>query len=148
MTKVVRSYIVVCVLLVGVVLLRVSPVPAQVLTVPAPRTFVGGTQIIANSVGNLTDIDVFTVPAGQNLVITDIIVSNTNTSSSCCARIFTGPSTLAERTGFITVPAGGSVSVNFVTGIAFSAGQIVTVRNGDSAGPLHFTLRGFRYTTP
>jgi hypothetical protein len=149
MNRIFSISIVVGVLTLGIAVFGVSAVSAQVPSVSdAGITFLGGVQLIANSVGNLSDFDVFTVPAGVNLLVTDVIVSNSNASASCCARIFTGAGCLTERTGFITVPAGGSVTMNFLTGIGFASGQVVCVRNGDSAGPLHFTLRGYRFTIP
>jgi len=44
-------------------------------------------EFVANQIANLTDFNVFTVPAGKRLVITDVVVSNSNSGSSCCARI-------------------------------------------------------------
>lgn len=98
-------------------------------------------EIIVNQLSNLTDTDVFTVPKGKKLVITDVIVSNSNGSESCCARIGTGGFASA-RTAFIAVPAGGVFEHSFVDGIAFKANEKVSVRNGASAGALDFYLRG------
>jgi len=46
-------------------------------------------------------------------------------------------------TAFIAVAAGSSFSHTFATGIEFAAGNVVGVRNGDSAGPISFYLVGF-----
>jgi len=142
-----RKMFVVCVL--AVMVLFAVPASSQVAVITQPGTITGSVELIANSVGGLLDIDIYTVPAGYRFKITDLIVANPSTSSNCCARIFRGPGTTDDRTAFITVPAGSSVSHSFLNGINFNAGQIVTVRNGDgTAGDLHFTIRGYLFTIP
>lgn len=96
-----------------------------------------GLTLRANSVPNLTTQDVFTVPAGKAFLVTSIVVANTNTSATCCARLFKNG---VDLTGFITVPAGASFQAVFSPGIRYNAGQIIQVRNGDSTGPIHFTI--------
>lgn len=143
-----RRHLIKGVLALGMGFIMVPEVAAVLPTIVLNRTFVGQVQIIQNSVANLTDVDVFTVPTGVSFMLTDIIISNDNANSSCCARIFRGPGAATARTGFITVPAGGSIHIQFASGINFGSGQVVNVRNGASAGPLHFTLRGYRFTVP
>lgn len=97
-------------------------------------------EIIENGVANLTDVSAFTVPSDRRLIITDVIISNSNSSSSCCARISrNGPFV----TGFIAVEANSSFEHTFLTGIEFGPGDMVGVRNGASSGPLDFYLRGY-----
>jgi hypothetical protein len=99
MNRIFSNSIVAGVLALGITVFGVSAVSAQIPTVgDAGITFLGGTQLVANDVGNLTDFDVFEVPAGVNLLITDVIVSNANAGRSCCARIFTGSACVTERT--------------------------------------------------
>ena len=118
-----------------------SEAGAQVITLTEPGTFAGRVEIIQNSVANLTNVNVFTVPAGRRLRITDVVISNANTTASCCARLgdagFTNP-----RTAFVAVPAGGNFEHSFLTGINYAPGKVVSVRNGASSGPLDFYLRG------
>lgn len=133
---------------------------SQVAVIPQPGTIIGSVELIADDVANVSDVDIFTVPAfpaGVRFKITDLIVSNENASASCCARIFTGPGPCppplfepcVARTGLIAVPAGGTVDHSFLNGINFNSGQVVTVRNGDSiVGPLDFTIRGYLFTIP
>ena len=97
-------------------------------------------ELVADQVANLTTDSVFAVPAGKRLVITDVVVSNSNSGSSCCARISRNG---AFMTSSIAVAAGSSLSHTFATGIAFAAGNVVAVRNGARAGPISFSLRGF-----
>jgi hypothetical protein len=132
----------------AVVLFLTSSASSQVAIISQPGTIIGSVELIANGVANLSNVDVYTVPAGLRFKITDLIVSNTNVGSSCCARIFTGAGCVSDRTAFIAVPAGGSVSHGFLNGINFNAGQVVCVRNGDSAGNIHFTVRGYLFTIP
>jgi hypothetical protein len=95
---------------------------------------------IENDVPALTSRTVFTVPTGQRLVITDMIISNPTSSGSCCAEILRNGS---FATSFISVPGGSSFEHTFGTEIEFTAGDTVGVRNGASSGFLHFYLRGF-----
>jgi len=124
-----------------------APSIAQVPTIATPAlNFIGGFEANINGCANLTDCDAFTVPAGQNVILTDIIVSNSNAAPSCCARIARGSGCGEFRTAFIVVPAGGTVNMHLDTGIGYTAGQVICVRNGASAGPINFTLRGYRFT--
>lgn len=132
----------------AVMVLFTVPTWAQVAVIPQPGTIIGSVEIIVNSVPDLSDVEAYTVDKAYRFKITDLIVSNGNATSSCCARIFTGPGASVDRTAFITVPAGGSVDHSFLNGINFNPGQIVTVRNGASSGPLHFTIRGYLFTVP
>jgi len=125
-----------------------APSMAQVPAVLTPGiNFVGGFE--ANlSCPDLTSCDAFTVPAGQNVILTDVIISpaSGNTVKSCCARIARGSGCSEFRTNFINVPPDAPVSIQFNTGMGFTAGQVICVRNGASSGDLHFTLRGYRFT--
>ena len=135
----------------AVMVLFTAGASSQVATINQPGTIIGSVELSANSVANLTDVDIYTVPAvpaGVRFKITDIIISNDNASSDCCARIFTGPGPVTARTGFMVIPAGGSVDHSFLNGINFSSGQVVNVRNGDSVGDIHFTVRGYLFTIP
>ena len=99
---------------------------------------------VENDVPALTSRTVFTVPTGQRLIITDVIISNPTSSGSCCAEI---PRNGSFATSFISVPAGSSFQHTFGTEIEFTAGDRVGVRNGASLGFLHFYLSGF-FTNP
>lgn len=132
----------------AVMVLLTAPTSSQVAVISQRGTIIGSVELNANSVGSLLEVDIFTVPAPYRFKITDLIVSNDNATSSCCARIFTGPGAVVARTAFITIPAEGSVDHGFLNGINFNSGQVVTVRNGDSAGAIHFTVRGYLFTIP
>jgi hypothetical protein len=99
---------------------------------------------IENNVNAGTSRTVFTVPSGQRLVITDVIISNPTASGSCCAEILRNGS---FATSLISVPAGSSFQHTFATEIEFAAGNTVGVQNGASSGLLNFYLSGF-LTTP
>jgi hypothetical protein len=109
-------------------------------------------------------VSVFTVPAGQQLVITDVIITNPGAAPACSAAVspagaapngaVTGqtPATATSEsgTGVLCVPAQTSLSLGLTTGLEFAAGQSVQLANTPSStapeaattGPLHYHLRG------
>jgi hypothetical protein len=118
-------------------------------------------------------VTAFTVPAGQQLVITDVLITNPGTTPACGAAVnpagavTNGPATnatagvtppvttIAETgTGELCVPAQTSLDLGLTTGLEFSAGQGVQLANTATAapdtpaaiGPLHYHLRGFLIT--
>jgi hypothetical protein len=95
----------------------------------------------AANVANLTTVTLMAVPAGQVFRATSMIVANANANPTCCARFFR---TGVDVTGFVTVGGGDTVQVVFDPPIIFTTGDTVQVRNGASAGPLHFTVTGTR----
>jgi hypothetical protein len=123
---------------------------AQVPVISQPGTITGIVQIKQNSIANLTNVDVFVVPAGQRLRITDVIISapSNGSAGACCQRIFAGAGCITQKTGFITVPGepGGSFQHSFLSGINFGAGQVVCLRNGASSGATSWTLSGYLFT--
>jgi len=121
-------------LIVGAMLGLVVPL---LLTAPA---FAGTVTLIANSVPNLTTSAIlFTVPAGQQLLVTDIVISKDSAGAACCARLFRSG---AAATAFIATPGTGTVTVHFEEGIRYTAGQTLQVRNGASSGAISFTVHG------
>jgi hypothetical protein len=111
-------------------------------------------------------VSAFTVPAGQHLVITDVLITNPATVPICGAAVSPAgtPSTtgviapapttgvvttLAESgTGLLCVPAQTSLNLGLTTGLEFAPGQSVQLGNAAPAaatpgGPLHYHLRGF-----
>lgn len=114
---------------------------------------------ITRSVAPGTPVTVFTVPAGQQLVITDLLVTNPGTTPACGAQV--GASGTATNgtpaagatgesgTGVLCVPAQTSLNVGLTTGLEFDAGQSVVLGNAvsttETATPatLHYHLRGF-----
>ena len=117
---------------------------------------------ITRSVPPGTPITAFTVPAGQQLVITDLLVTNPGATAACGAQV--GPSgaatavtavagtttgTAETGTGVLCVPGQTSLNLGLTTGLEFAAGQSVVLTNAiattDTATPatLHYHLRGF-----
>jgi hypothetical protein len=110
-------------------------------------------------------VSAFTVPAGQQLVVTDVIITNPGASPACSAGVSaagavttspltpgTPPTTSESGTGLLCVPAQSSLSLGLTTGLEFSAGQSVQLANtpattttppATTGGPLHYHLRGF-----
>jgi hypothetical protein len=115
-------------------------------------------------------VTAFTVPAGQQLVITDVLITNPGTTPVCGAAVSpsavaaataTGTTTTAATTatgesgtGVLCVPAQTSLGVGLTTGLEFVAGQSVMLVNAVTAGTttttggtLFFHLRGFLVAT-
>ncbi len=119
---------------------------AQNLTVTVPLTAVNIAEIIQDSVPALTTREAFTVPPGQILFITEVVISNGSTNPAVGQRILRGDN---PATAFITVGPNSAFSHTFASGLAFTAGQVVAVRNGTNlAGSTHFYLRGFLVSSP
>jgi hypothetical protein len=157
---------------------------AQVPVLPFSQgTIIGSVEIVANDVRNGTSRDVYTVPDGHRLKITDLLVANGNMWYPICCASYSAvypPSTVntngqsAQRTGFISVPPGGTVSHNFLSGRYIPPGAVVTVTNSTREGwyytdngdddddegggdngdndyggsSVHFTLRGYLVEVP
>jgi hypothetical protein len=116
-----------------------------------------------------TPVTAFTVPAGQQLVITDLVVTNPGTTSACGAAVSPSGTTTTTNgtttngtttnapesgTGLLCVPAQTSLTVGLTTGLEFDAGQGVVLTNATAAGngapttaTLHYLLRGFLVST-
>ncbi|HEX9821622.1 MAG TPA: hypothetical protein VGD07_18640 [Methylomirabilota bacterium] len=103
-------------------------------------------------------VDAFTVPAGRQLVVTDVVVTNPGTAPACGASVSpggngtpangttgngtpgtpaSGPPTAARTalatgesgTGLLCVPAQTSLNLGLSTGLEFAAGQSVLLSN-------------------
>lgn len=97
---------------------------------------------------------VFAVPAGQRLIVTDVLITNPGAAPACGASISPGgtatsaPTTLASAaaiesgTGLLCVPAQTSLNLGLTTGLEFAPGQSVVLAN-TATSPLHYHLRGF-----
>jgi hypothetical protein len=102
-------------------------------------------------------VNAFTVPAGQQLVVTDVFITNPGTTPICGASISPGgtttpttsgttngttttpggatttPTTIESGTGLLCVPAQTSLSLGLTTGLEFNAGQSVVLANAAPA---------------
>jgi hypothetical protein len=146
--------------------------------VTSPTT-VGTTAIeqivgITRAVPPGTPVTAFTVPAGQQLVITDLVITNPGTTPTCGAAVSPSGTTTTTNgtttngtttngtttnapesgTGLLCVPAQTSLAVGLTTGLEFDPGQGVVLTNATTAGngapttaTLHYLLRGFLVTT-
>jgi hypothetical protein len=100
---------------------------------------------------------VFTVPAGQRLIVTDVLITNPGTTPACGASIspggtatpattttptIAGASAIESGTGLLCVPVQTSLNLGLTTGLEFAAGQRVVLAN-TATSPLHYHLRGF-----
>jgi hypothetical protein len=114
---------------------------------------------ITRAVAAGTPVTAFTVPAGQHLVITDLLVTNTATSPACGAAVSpaepgTPTGTGEAGTGLLCIPAQTSLNLGLTTGLEFAGGQSVVLANASAATEgattgttLHYHLRGFLMST-
>ena len=98
---------------------------------------------IVQAVNNLTEVDVYTVPSGKIFYLKDVVIGNYNSSSCCCARIFKNGVDIL----YVAVPADDHFAHQFAN-VTFKAGDILTVRNGDSAGFIMFNITGLQTVAP
>jgi len=126
---------------------EISTARAQNLTINIPGTTLTDiVEIVEDAVPGLSTVVVFTVPASRILVITDVVISNDSTNPATGQRIFRSG---APATAFITVAPQSAFSHTFATGIIFTAGSTVAVRNGNGvAGDTRFYLRGYLLAAP
>jgi hypothetical protein len=137
--------------------------PAAAAETPAPAgtgtTAVTGAAAIERIVSftqtvesGTTAVTVFTVPAGRQLVVTDVVITNTGGAPVCGASVAPGAATTPSATaagesgtGVLCVPAQTSLNLGLTTGMEFTAGQSLVLANGGgTAGrTLSFHLRGF-----
>jgi hypothetical protein len=113
-------------------------------TVPAPIRWAGGVAAMTStvSVGNAASL--YTVPAGQHLMLTDLILSNV-TSNVAAVDLFAGDGSCSfanVRLAAVVVPANSSLVIPLVTGIGFAGGQFVCV---DTNVTLKANARGFLF---
>jgi hypothetical protein len=114
---------------------------------------------ITRAVAAGTPVAAFTVPAGQHLVITDLLVTNAGTSPACGAAVSPAeagtPTGSGEAgTGLLCIPAQTSLNLGLTTGLEFVGGQSVVLANASAATEgattgttLHYHLRGFLMST-
>ena len=107
----------------------------------------GGAEFVRDTIGPETS-GLFTVPAGRNLLLTDLVVSNT-LANDVFFEIYTqveggcAGGTRTRRLGRTIVPTRTHTALAFQTGIGFASGQVVCV---DTTGSLTITGRGFLFT--
>jgi hypothetical protein len=128
---------------------------------------------ITRSVPAGAPVSAFTVPAGRQLVITDVLVTNPGTAPACSAAVspsgatatttpVTPPAATATTptngtseagTGLLCVPPQTSLNLGLTTGLEFGPGQAVVLTNASTTEAattgttLHYHLRGFLMST-
>src|SRR5262245_64826474 len=123
-----------------------STARAQNLTINIPGVGLTDIKEFAQAgVPIATTVDLFTVPANQILVITDLMITNDNATPADALRIFRSNN---QATSFITVAPHSTFAHTFATGILFLPGDTLRVRNGGSAASATFYLRGFLLSIP
>lgn len=115
---------------------------AQTVTLPFPGYSVDDiVEIIEDLVPPSTTRNVYTVPGSRILFVTDVLIVNAwpDLDADDQAILRDG----SPATCKITVAHEDTFSHTFSTGILFTGGQVVAVKNGDPfAGNINFYLRG------
>lgn len=109
-------------------------------TVDSGRTFAGGVGISTVVDGEVAPA--YTVPAGKQLTVTDVIITNTATAVGQVF-IWIGNSncdSLVNRLNEVRVPAGETFHLSLLTGFGFGAGKTVCL---DSNQNTVWTVRGY-----
>jgi len=140
-------------------------VSATTATTPGTTATAPGTTATIDQIVSFTRVveagapaaGVFAVPAGQRLVVTDVLITNPGAAPVCGASISAGASAtpatptatpiasapaIESGTGLLCVPAQSSLNVGLTTGLEFAAGQSVVLAS-TAPSPLHYHLRGF-----
>lgn len=114
-------------------------------TVAPPIKWAGGVEFANNSASGLDPS--YTVPAGRNFILTDLIVGN-RTSSGQGFQVLAGiggtcvvSNTL--RLAEIVVPPGDTAYVSLQTGVGFASGQAVCIF---TTAAMSVSGRGFLFT--
>lgn len=115
--------------------------------VTPPIKWQGGWEAQAsNSTGG--GVKVADVPAGRNLIVTDIVATNFGSSVVNFSVYRGGSADCAvvgqQRLSFVSAPPNGSVHLPLGTGMGFGAGQQLCVTH--SGGNVYFNFRGFLFT--
>ncbi len=150
MSKIKNSYVVVLLAILvgaGVALNSYSQVPAAKMSPPLQRVL----ETMEFNPGDTpadTTVNLYTVPRGKRLVITDVVISN-NGQPQFDPRMF-GSILRGDRTVMrVAILPGDTFEHTFATGIEFRAGQVLAVRNPASAGPdVRFYLTGYLTSQP
>jgi hypothetical protein len=119
-------------------------------TVDTALVFRGGVNIVRDNLGGGTQ-DIYVVPAGRKFMLTDLVIANNSaTSPAAHQQVWTATGANCAdggtlRTSRLTVPAGGTLHLPFVTGIGFAAGQLVCIFNGEVDKTTNWTIRGYLF---
>lgn len=116
-------------------------------TIAPPVKWQGGAEFTRNSPGSQF-VKLYTVPAGRNFLLTDLIIANLGESASSFI-LYSDPTAtctpgaLVTRLGSTNVPPGENTVLAFQTGIGVAGGHGVCVA---PTRELTFTGRGFLFT--
>jgi hypothetical protein len=119
-------------------------------TVDTALVFRGGVNIVGGAFAG-TFSDVYTVPAGRKFMLTDLVIANRSDTTPaggqyvCTGQGASCTTVFALRTSFLKVPTGGTLHVPFVTGIGFTPGQHVCIKNEDPTDVTDWTIRGYLF---
>jgi hypothetical protein len=121
-----RRILIACALALAVVLIYAQGLQAQVPMVEGKGKVIETVEFSKVNTGNATDT-VYTVPEGRRLIITDILVENTNSQQSAGIGLVRGTNVIFLSA---SIPPRGMFQHSFATGVQFTAGQPVRLFNG------------------
>lgn len=135
----------------GLALFAVGTAVAVGPIIQPPIRWTGGVNITQDAVAPTYLRHAYTVPAGHNFMLTDIVISNASNTLAVDQKIYVGQGSSCNspgpyRTTHLTVPAGQTLHLPFVTGLGFTAGQAVCLVNYDVDSTTNWMLRGFLFT--
>lgn len=120
-----------------------APASAQVATYDNPRHIFVSTMQLSGEQTTIKIEPIYDVPDGRGLRVTDLVLSNWGIGS--CAVLLPG------RTAEIIVPVDETISVNFLSGPTYMAGEQLSIANTDRLsghGPgcnLIYTIGGYLF---
>ncbi len=123
-----------------------NPVPVVVQNGDTNGTATELVEFIALNVALDTTVNLFTVPAGQRLVITDVIVTGPRDNLVFDNQILRDDVVASS----INVPVAfqGTYEHSYVSGIVLLEQETLSIRGGSLVGPTNWELRGFLETSP
>ncbi|MBI2206174.1 MAG: hypothetical protein HYU41_20265 [Candidatus Rokubacteria bacterium] len=117
------------------------PEPTPAVTPAPPPTVVSEIVEVTQVVAPGASVTAFTPPAGTTLVVTDVVLTNTNTTAACGVDVARGGTAV---TGGLCVPPRTSQQIALMTGIEFTGETPVQlVSPADAGGPIGVHLRGY-----
>ncbi len=124
-----------------------NPVPVVVQNGDTNGTATELVEFIALNVDLDTTVNLFTVPTGQRLVITDVIVAGSANNIGFDNKILRNNDVVASSIN-VPIAFSGTYEHSYVSGIVFLEKETLSIRGGSLGDPTNWELRGFLETWP
>ena len=83
--------------------------------------------------------DVYTVPPGRKLILTDVVIDNPNTGEANATNVRKNGEGVIE----VALPASSAFAHSFVSGPEFVTGDVLQVHNASAQNNVRFSLFGY-----